>query len=327
MKIDSFNIKKLYGKWTLKGSLHSDVNIISGINGSFKSTLLRILRDQLQGNKDKAAQYEQAEINFTDNVRLYYRHFEDSLLSLKRAQKDELLEELASQIQTDLNDANEKVLSERILKADITAYKKDGKKLSIKDFKQAMHVDYISTFDRAHIDPNNVKDDLDEQLEKLEKDYAYYLSDLAQKAKSLFEGNETQNVVEEFGKIYSSNNTFLDIIDQCFADTQKKINRQRSELKFIFGDGWLTTKQLSSGEKQLLIVLLTVLLEREHEYILLMDEPEISMHYSWQGGLINYIQRLNPNCQIIMTSHSPGVIMEGWENYTYGMNDFTQEAK
>jgi predicted ATP-dependent endonuclease of OLD family len=43
-----------------------------------------------------------------------------------------------------------------------------------------------------------------------------------------------------------------------------------------------------------------------------MDEPEVSLHIEWQKRLIDLIVELNPNVQIILTTHSPAVIMNGW---------------
>ena len=70
--------------------------------------------------------------------------------------------------------------------------------------------------------------------------------------------------------------------------------------------------QLSSGEKQLLVILLTVLVEDQLPYVLFMDEPEVSLHVEWQQTLIDSIMKLNPNLQIILTTHSPAVVMNGW---------------
>ena len=43
-----------------------------------------------------------------------------------------------------------------------------------------------------------------------------------------------------------------------------------------------------------------------------MDEPEISLHVEWQQKLVDNIRMLNPHDQIILTTHSPAVIMNGW---------------
>ena len=51
----------------------------------------------------------------------------------------------------------------------------------------------------------------------------------------------------------------------------------------------------SSGEKQMLVILLTVLVRNEEHCVLFMDEPEASLHIEWQQKLIGMIRGLNPN--------------------------------
>ena len=79
--------------------------------------------------------------------------------------------------------------------------------------------------------------------------------------------------------------------------------------------------QLSSGEKQMLAILLTVLVEDNRPYVLFMDEPEVSLHVEWQQRLIDLIRELNPNAQIILTTHSPAVIMNGWMDRVTEVSD------
>ena len=55
-----------------------------------------------------------------------------------------------------------------------------------------------------------------------------------------------------------------------------------------------------------------VFLMEEQPYILLMDEPEISLHIEWQYKLFEEIRHLNPNCQIITSTHSPSLFGDGW---------------
>ena len=105
---------------------------------------------------------------------------------------------------------------------------------------------------------------------------------------------------------------FQDIVDEMFADTGKKIIRTENEIRFTQIGETLLPYQLSSGEKQLLVILLTVLVEDQQPYVLFMDEPEVSLHIEWQKRLIELILELNPNVQVILTTHSPAVIMNGW---------------
>jgi len=47
---------------------------------------------------------------------------------------------------------------------------------------------------------------------------------------------------------------------------------------------------------------------------MLLDEPEISLDISWQDQLVALVRTLNPNCQLIITTHSPNIFANGWED-------------
>lgn len=119
---------------------------------------------------------------------------------------------------------------------------------------------------------------------------------------------------------------FQDIVDELFAETGKKIIRTENEIRFMQIGETLAPYQLSSGEKQLLVILLTVLVEDQQPYVLFMDEPEVSLHIEWQKRLIELILELNPNVQIILTTHSPAVIMNGWFDSVTDVDDIIVSA-
>ena len=64
---------------------------------------------------------------------------------------------------------------------------------------------------------------------------------------------------------------------------------------------------LSSGEKQLLILLTETLLQKNSPTIFIADEPELSLHIEWQRKIISNVRDLNPNAQIIVATHSPEI--------------------
>ena len=113
-------------------------------------------------------------------------------------------------------------------------------------------------------------------------------------------------------------------MDELFATTQKTIDRTSNELRFTQWGEQLSLYKLSSGEKQLLVILLTVLLQDSQPYVLFMDEPEVSLHIEWQERLINLVRDMNPNVQIILTPHSPAVVMNGWADAVTEVSDITQ---
>jgi ABC-type multidrug transport system ATPase subunit len=106
-----------------------------------------------------------------------------------------------------------------------------------------------------------------------------------------------------------------------FSETGKKVNRDENQIEFLLEDKEIKVYQLSSGEKQLLIILLTVLIQDSKPSILFMDEPEISLNIEWQKKIIQYIRELNPNVQVIIATHSPAIIMDGWMDKVFNMND------
>ena len=116
---------------------------------------------------------------------------------------------------------------------------------------------------------------------------------------------------------------FQNIVDDLFTETGKKIVRTENEIRFSQIGETLVPYQLSSGEKQILAILLTVLVEDNQPYVLFMDEPEVSLHIEWQKRLIDLCIELNPNVQIILTTHSPAVVMNGWVDSVTEVTDIT----
>jgi predicted ATP-dependent endonuclease of OLD family len=327
MTIQTIDIKGLYGKFDFHWNLAQNVNILAGRNGSFKSTILNVLRTLLDG-KIPLDYYNlnSVEIGFNEGYTLFYRDVRDSLLNIqKMAEEDDAIHELVDRISPDYQGKDEKQLSSNYIHATITYTLKDGERVDHKGFLKKVNSNFVSTFDRPiEEDDEKGKSKLDIALDKLQSEYAYYLSDLSKQLTNLISKNNNSINSSDIANIYTKRNMFLNTIDKSFESTGKKINRDNSKISFITDDGSdLDTTNLSSGEKQLLIILLTVLCERDAKFILMMDEPEISLHLEWQKTLIGDVLSLNPNCQIILTTHSPGIIFNGWENYVSETSDIT----
>jgi len=65
-------------------------------------------------------------------------------------------------------------------------------------------------------------------------------------------------------------------------------------------------EDLSSGEKQLLLLLLTILPLQSQSTVFLIDEPELSLNSSWLRQLINVLLRVigDSPVEFIMATHS-----------------------
>ncbi|EFB1895553.1 ATP-binding protein, partial [Escherichia coli] len=110
---------------------------------------------------------------------------------------------------------------------------------------------------------------------------------------------------EEIKNIFLPINLFLETLHEFITD--KKFNFISGELVIENEHGPISHSNLSSGEKQLLILFIETLLQQNKPFIYLTDEPELSLHIAWQRKIIPAIKQLNPNAQIIAATHSPEV--------------------
>ena len=194
----------------------------------------------------------------------------------------------------------------------------------------SIQFDIISSIDRPILNGEmlekipgaDIRTELDWQLYNLQRRYLNYQVNIGNKIIELLtSGNpEEQKAAAELTK---PKKIFQDLIDELFAPTAKKINRTSNEIFFEQYGETISPYMLSSGEKQMLVILLTALVQENSHCVMLMDEPEISLHIEWQQQLISLIRTLNPNAQIILCTHSPAIIMNGWADAVTEMEDIT----
>ncbi|GGZ64531.1 AAA family ATPase [Mesonia mobilis] len=120
--------------------------------------------------------------------------------------------------------------------------------------------------------------------------------------------------------------TKIDIRTKRFSNAfesifpSKKYNRienrnNQKEIVFSEGEKEMTINELSSGEKQIVFRGSFLLKDKESSKgaLILIDEPEISLHPTWQLKILTYFKKLFTNeteqtSQIIIATHSPFII-------------------
>lgn len=189
--------------------------------------------------------------------------------------------------------------------------------------------DVIRSFDRPLLNMDTISKmnvslatELDFQLFQLQRKYLDYQVNIGNRIIAVLQSGDP-DAAAKAQKLSEPKRMFQDIVDSLFKDTGKTIVRTANEIRFDQIGEQLMPYQLSAGEKQILAILLTVLVEDNQPYVLFMDEPEISLHFEWQKQLIGLVLQLNPNIQIIMTTHSPAVVMDGWTDKVTEVNDIT----
>lgn len=188
--------------------------------------------------------------------------------------------------------------------------------------------DVIRSFDRPMVSSDslsqieNLNTELDWQLFLLQRKYLDYQVNVGNRIIEVLQSG-AEDAALQAQSISDAKKMFQDIIDDLFKETGKQIIRSENEIRFSQLGEVLRPYQLSSGEKQMLAILLTVLVEDRKPYVLFMDEPEVSLHFEWQKRLIELILKLNPNVQLIVATHSPAVIMNGWMDHVTEVTDIT----
>ena len=266
--IRRIEIEALWGRKHIVWDLRRDVNILSGVNGIGKSTILNRTAAQL-----------------------------NSLMGGVDIKQKEL----------------------------------EGVKMTFYPEEATMiHFDVIRSFDRPLFHSNlaekmadkNVKTELDWQLYQLQRRYLDYQVNIGNRIIELLSiGDEESH--RKAAEVSAPKRRFQDLADELFGETGKRIIRSKNEIVFSQDGDELLPYRLSSGEKQILVILLTVLVQDKQPCVLLMDEPEVSLHIEWQQRIIGIIREMNPNAQIILTTHSPAVVMGGWMDAVTEVTDIT----
>ena len=266
--IQRIEIEALWGRKHIVWDLRRDVNILSGVNGIGKSTIL-----------NRAAT---------------------------------TLDHIAGGVDLDVNDV-------------------EGVKMTFyPENATTVHFDIIRSFDRPLFHSNlaekmadkNVKTELDWQLYQLQRRYLDYQVNIGNRIIGLLSSADPDGQ-RKAAEVSYPKRRFQDLADELFSETGKKIIRSKNEIVFEQDGEELLPYKLSSGEKQMLVILLTVLVQDKQPCILLMDEPEISLHIEWQQRVIEIIREMNPYAQIILTTHSPAMIMGGWMDAVTEVTDIT----
>lgn len=279
--IERVEIKGLWGRYDVDWKLNPDVNILVGDNGVGKSTIFNIVFQAI----------EKCGVSLKSENIINYKE-EGWIDSAKISFKQKPI---------------------ALFSVNINGIERDTTNIIIPK------IDYIQTFDTVlditDLDrrfKNHLNTPIDFYLNEKIDDYVEY--QLNQNKKLRVKGMTYDVVFEKLRYL-------IDTLNSLFSPTEKRVDEDENRLSFLLEDNTkITPIQLSSGEKQLLIILLTVLCQDEKPSILLMDEPELSLHVSWQYELIKIIRQLNPNCQIIIVTHSTSIFAKGWMDKFFFMD-------
>lgn len=109
-------------------------------------------------------------------------------------------------------------------------------------------------------------------------------------------------------ELFKFRDMFVDVVNSLLQ-RKKLIISDRNDLQIKTDSGKIfPLKNLSSGEKQLIIILGESLLQQSSPHVYIADEPELSLHVAWQEKLVSSLKAINPNSQIVFATHSPDIV-------------------
>jgi hypothetical protein len=305
--IKSVRVEGLLGSHDIHWSLHPKVNILGGRNGSGKSTILHALAIALDG----IPQDDESDEEVTKHCKALFKSLTAELesgISLKIERDVSTRKEPIEDVELFGNSARKlKRVTQTISIQGTSSVPKDELSRHI-----AKHVIYINSADttirsisklleKSHNVGHPAVTALDLLLER-----ALSTRNQLFAQRLMHEGNEDEllNQRKLFARFETAVRYFMQ--DYQIMDTSTLLFAPKHDKNIK-----ISYDRLSTGEKQLLYILLTVCNTLGESTILLLDEADMGMHIDWKKNLLRELLNINPNMQILAATHSPSLI-EGW---------------
>lgn len=292
--IKSILIRHIFGGKDVFWELRDDVNVVSGKNGSGKSTILRLgyqlLRDGDIVDSRLQTLTDGVTIVFSNGWRMDWDKNKDPKTTIK----DE-----------------------------------DSQPVSFEELSENLQLNYVNSFELVAKEVVNLRKDGDNGIttldllirEEINRRNAIFTGALEKLFEEMSHNQTWQQVAERnpdianFMDFYKRLNSFINSYS-VLIDNRIRFRKSKDRVFDYTG--------LSSGEKQVLLLLLMTSNTQQAPCVFFMDEPDLALHIRWKQMLIKELRAINPNMQIIMSTHSPSVI-EGWYDNVKEVNQLIVE--
>lgn len=127
--------------------------------------------------------------------------------------------------------------------------------------------------------------------------------------------DDVEKKLSVFDSLANKIDLLKQISDDHFIYKRMVMNRDRG-FGFIGHDGQpLSPTQLSSGEQHQLVLLYELLFKVKPGSLILIDEPEISLHVAWQQQFLKDLTQIIQlsHFDVLIATHSPQVIHDRWD--------------
>ena len=301
MKIEKVHIKNIKGIKDLELSFKKDnkildVIVLAGVNGSGKTTILESIKDFFNNKNINYDEPEKSNVNLD----IFFEDFEKK--KIKEAEKS--------------SNNNKRPLWDFF--SALQNYE-----IYIKRSDKHYHIHIAKKFDIPpkiiYVPAENKFEEIQTYSTTLSREYKFINiinsnvikdipSYIATRRNYLATIEEDLTMKENTNKVVNEINSIFDILE---LDVKLKGFSKDEKTMPIFENSAgeeFDINDLSSGEKQLFLRTLSIKMLEPKNSIILIDEPELSLHPKWQQRIIEVYKKIGENNQIIIATHSPHIL-------------------
>lgn len=302
MKIKRFIGKKVWGYMDFDISFNDGLNFLIGVNGTGKTTVLRLLRGLLMPNLEvlQKIKYDSLFVEYISDVneRIVQVKADNAILSINTSDAQSTTIPLNKRIYEN----KDKLLRDEFININLVSFLElDRLNNFSDDALREVRTNMFNFVRYYNAQKNKIEENFRKSALTLSKNG---VASLAKKLQQLADDDSQKITILKapITHFVDSTNLFLSEGDKFLKvdDLGEIIINIKDDDKFV------SLYDLSSGEKQLIILLGHVAFDNAPVYII--DEPEVSLHLSWQYKFAEALQTANPDAQFILATHAAGII-------------------
>ena len=309
MKIKNLHIEEYNGLENLDINFESEgkvlnLIVLAGVNGSGKTRVLESIRYWFEMFRSKAV-----------NVELFYEENEREVL--KSLMNSEGLTEIEKEMQKEI-EYTDCLRNIKFYNYDYRHNKTENRNYNSKIISKSF--EKLKIFPKLIYVPTEINfEEIKKAQTNLKKEYRFInivdsyeikdipsyiatrISKVANEEENLTMGQVRKKVFAEINGIFEILELDVKLSEISKDENSMPIFTNSSGKKFGINE-------LSSGEKQLFLRTLAIKMLEPENSIIMIDEPELSLHPKWQQKIVDVYRKIGRNNQIILATHSPHIL-------------------
>ncbi len=127
--------------------------------------------------------------------------------------------------------------------------------------------------------------------------------------------SDVREKLSVFDELTEKIDLMVNIINSRFAHKTLSISKKEGFVFKTHNGEVLSPTNLSSGEQHELVLLYEMLFKVKPDTLIMIDEPELSLHVGWQINFLEDLQKITQHAKfdVLIATHSPQIINDRWD--------------